>query len=68
MGDAYRDAVLFCLRGNDHERDIWTGAESNGSNFREMVEKRYPNREFSEVGIEKEFYWKVVKTLEVIRI
>lgn len=68
MGDAYRDAVLFCLRGNDHERDIWTGAEANGSNFHEMVEKRYPNREFSEVGIEKEFYWKVVKTLEAVRI
>ncbi|TGO39575.1 hypothetical protein BHYA_0051g00160 [Botrytis hyacinthi] len=68
MGDAYRDAVLFCLRGNDHERDIWTGAEANGSKFREIVEKRYPNREFSEVGIEKEFYWKVVKTLEAVRI
>ncbi|TEY74287.1 hypothetical protein BOTCAL_0074g00170 [Botryotinia calthae] len=68
VGDAYRDVVLFCLRGNNHERDIWTGAEANGGNFRWMVDQRYPHREFSEVGIEKDFYWKVVKTLEAVRI
>ncbi|KAF5879428.1 uncharacterized protein Bfra_006637 [Botrytis fragariae] len=67
MDDAYRDACCFAC-GGMIMRDFWTGAQANGGDFREMVEKRYPNREFSEVGMEKDFYWKAVKTLEAVRI
>ncbi len=66
MGIAYRDAVLFCLEGS--------GA-ADAKEFHQMVKKAhredgnaednyFDDSNFEEVGIEKEFYWRVLKALE----
>mgnify|MGYP003636466187 FL=1 len=65
MGIAYRDALLFCLKGGEAASKV---DASRRSDRRETSEERreeyYDDNDFEEIGIEKEFYWKVLKPLE----
>lgn len=70
MGEVYRDAVLFCLKGpagsieTDDDRiaaaerliDPLMRGDQEGAYYEDIG--------FEEVGIEREFYWKVLKALD----
>jgi hypothetical protein len=66
MGVAYRDAVLFCLQGDGFE---WKRSDdSEGMDWqRRREDPYYVETDFEEVGIEKEFYWRVLKALETFQ-
>lgn len=62
MGNAYKDAVMFCLNASG---DKWDQQKY----FREDTERNprdpyFVETEFEEVGIEKDFFWSVLKPLE----
>lgn len=69
MGGKYRDAVLFCLEGHepltrkfeDDDRDYWLRKLENRQAYLE-------DTDFEQVGLEKEYFWKVVNPLERLRI
>lgn len=66
MGIAYQDAVLFCLEGScavsakEFNRPVKKsyGDDSNAQ------DRYFEDSNFEEVGIEKEFYWRVLKALD----
>ncbi|PMD31611.1 hypothetical protein L207DRAFT_519377 [Hyaloscypha variabilis F] len=67
MGVAYRNAVLFCLQGLDNgpKKDFETLREEER---RSRSDGYFVDEDFQEVGIEKEFYWRVLKPLERFNI
>ena len=72
MGEAYRDAVMFCIEGSG-KRDEET-FEDRKKKYLKRIQKKtvdrpkpngwYKDDDFEEVGIEREFYWRVLKALE----
>ncbi|KAG4434207.1 hypothetical protein IFR05_010308 [Cadophora sp. M221] len=65
MGAAYQEAVLFCLLGGQVASKVDSSRYNDPKEFLEgQGEKYYVDEEFEEIGIEKEFYWKVLKPLE----
>lgn len=73
MGAGYRDAVLYCLEGSgeadakrfDEQSDQLLREHENSGNNRDAY---YEDSNFEEVGIEKDFYWRVLKALEQFRM
>jgi hypothetical protein len=73
MGNAYRDATLFCLEGGQIAKEAARQFDERAAEWRKTRdendrEKYFVDQDFEEVGIEKEFYWKVLKRLEKISI
>ncbi|PVH90009.1 hypothetical protein DL98DRAFT_647669 [Cadophora sp. DSE1049] len=62
MGVAYQHAVLFCLMGGQAASKV--DASRQFDKERQSREKYFVDEDFEEIGIEKEFYWKVLKPLE----
>jgi hypothetical protein len=64
MGNVYKDAVLFCLNasgnGPNETRSIMENTDMNGN----PRDPYFWDTGFEEVGIEKDFYWSVLKPLE----
>lgn len=63
MGASYKEAVLFCLCGGRTASKV-DAAEYRNESERNSREKYYVDTDFEEIGIEKEFYWSVMKPLE----
>lgn len=69
MGVPYRDAVLFCLLGGEAASRVDTSRYfDRNETEEERREGYYVDNNFEEIGIEKEFYWKVLKPLESFRL
>lgn len=73
MGNAYRDATLFCLEGGQVAKEAARQFDERAAEEEKMREnndreKYFVDQDFEEVGIEKEFYWKVLKRLEKISV
>ncbi|KAH7343046.1 prion-inhibition and propagation-domain-containing protein [Rhexocercosporidium sp. MPI-PUGE-AT-0058] len=66
MGIAYQDAVLFCLLGGETASKVDSSrySDKNETEVESREDYYYIDRDFEEIGIEKEFYWKVLKPLE----
>ncbi|KAL5329295.1 hypothetical protein ACEPPN_002806 [Leptodophora sp. 'Broadleaf-Isolate-01'] len=65
MGAAYQEAVLFCLLGGQAASKVNSSRYHDPKETKEeRREEYYVDEDFEEIGIEKEFYWKVLKPLE----
>lgn len=62
MGVAYKDAVLFCLVGGQAASKVDASRQYDEES--QGREDYFVDEDFEEIGIEKEFYWKVLKPIE----
>jgi len=64
MGNSYKDAVLFCLNASGNGPDPKGFVDDDTDGDENPRDPYFWDKGFEEVGIEKDFYWRVLKPLE----
>lgn len=70
MGCSYRDIVMFCLKGTGVSDEEWIQAKRRSpyDNGKDQKDTYIEDVGYEEVGLEKEFYWNVVRPFDRITI